>query len=533
MPFDSLVLRQLAAGWKTSLIGSRWTQADSEPGRVRLSGRSGDLLIVLVPGLARIHRASPQGRKARKRGASQRGFFDRLLPFTVVDIQVVPWERIVHFGVTQDGDLGEVFQRTLVVELAGHQANIILIDSDGLVVDAFKRVPVSAPGRTVFPGQPYTPPAPLLNPCQTHEERDLPPWAQKRLREVGPDFWPRLCEDYRNNSFALYRLDHPGGPEVWVYPRNGYRPSLALDPDEMVAEVFAEKEERLRRDGQKHQYLERLRDQVSHWQDRLNEWQAWTTDDGERDRELGDLWLAYQTQFLGANPPTQLTVDSFRQPGTSICLQLNDGSTPQEMAAEAYRRYKKAKSRQDVAKRLVQQAEFSLRSAQAELALIESDQLSPDQIAQRLLESSSNNRRGEIDLGEKTPYRRFTSQHGIPIFVGRNREENAALTFRQARPDDLWFHAKQSPGSHVILASGKTDPPLEDLLDAAELAVFYSTAQHSSMVPVDYTRRKMVKKRPHSEPGQVLYRQEKTLYITPSAERLKRLGAIKERLGDE
>lgn len=131
------------------------------------------------------------------------------------------------------------------------------------------------------------------------------------------------------------------------------------------------------------------------------------------------------------------------------------------------------------------------------------------------------------------PFREFKSLSGFPIWVGKTREDNAALTFKKARPDDIWFHTKQTPGSHVILATGKKNPNLEDLLDAAQLAVYFSAAKNSSSVPVDYTRRKWVRKRPHGEPGQVLYQREKTLYITPDPDRLKRLGAMREKLWEE
>lgn len=83
------------------------------------------------------------------------------------------------------------------------------------------------------------------------------------------------------------------------------------------------------------------------------------------------------------------------------------------------------------------------------------------------------------------------------------------------------------------MATGKKNPNLEDLLDAAQLAVYFSAAKNSSSVPVDYTRRKWVRKRPHGEPGQVLYQREKTLYITPDPDRLKRLGAMREKLWEE
>jgi predicted ribosome quality control (RQC) complex YloA/Tae2 family protein len=245
---------------------------------------------------------------------------------------------------------------------------------------------------------------------------------------------------------------------------------------------------------------------------------------------MGDLWLSHQHQFLGANRVDRLNVERFSNPNEWVELVLDEGLTPHEMAERAYRRYKKAKNRREASLRMSEQSRHELVALEAELNALEAGTLAPDAIGAGLKTLASESY--GPNKPERLSYRRFTSTHGYPLWVGRSQEENAQLTFREARPDDVWCHAKQVPGSHVVLFCGKTQPPLEDLLDAAELAVFYSSAQHSSMVPVDYTRRKSVKKRPHGKLGQVLYRQEKTLYITPDADRLKRLGAVKEKRGE-
>lgn len=121
----------------------------------------------------------------------------------------------------------------------------------------------------------------------------------------------------------------------------------------------------------------------------------------------------------------------------------------------------------------------------------------------------------------------------MEIWVGRTAIENQELTFRAARPDDLWFHVKQYPGSHVLLRCGKTPPRPEDIDDAAQLAALYSRAGKGSQVAVDFTARKFVRKRPHAEPGAVLYTRERTLYVTPDAEALRRLGAVNSLVDDE
>lgn len=136
----------------------------------------------------------------------------------------------------------------------------------------------------------------------------------------------------------------------------------------------------------------------------------------------------------------------------------------------------------------------------------------------------------ESRAGESRPFRRFTSPSGYEIWVGRNDAENDALTFRHGRPDDLWFHAKQVPGSHVLLRCGTRPVQRADLEAAAQLAAFYSRAGRGSTVPVDYTPRKFVRRRPHAAPGQVLYTREKTIYVTPDADQVRRLAEAGEDL---
>ncbi|MEP6887455.1 MAG: NFACT family protein [Nitrospirales bacterium] len=128
------------------------------------------------------------------------------------------------------------------------------------------------------------------------------------------------------------------------------------------------------------------------------------------------------------------------------------------------------------------------------------------------------------------PFRRFVSHDGMPIYVGRNARENEALTFGEARPDDLWLHAQGTPGSHVVLRLEKGgDPSHETLRDAATLALLYSDLKKSGKGEVMYTRRKYVRKVKGKSPGTVTVTQEKTIFVTLDRTRLERL---KERAGD-
>lgn len=134
--------------------------------------------------------------------------------------------------------------------------------------------------------------------------------------------------------------------------------------------------------------------------------------------------------------------------------------------------------------------------------------------------SSDETRRG--------PFRRFLSSDGYPIFVGRNARENDELTFGLARSEDLWLHARGTPGSHVVVRLEKgTEPPIETLRDAATLALLYSDLKKSGKGDVIYTRRKWVKKAKGQAPGAVTVTQERSLYVTLDK---PRLAGLKSRL---
>lgn len=118
----------------------------------------------------------------------------------------------------------------------------------------------------------------------------------------------------------------------------------------------------------------------------------------------------------------------------------------------------------------------------------------------------------------------FTSSEGVDIFVGKNNLQNEYLTNRLSSSNDTWLHTKDIPGSHVVIRSEEFgDATLEE---AAMLAAYYSQAKQSSSVPVDATLIRHVRKPSGSKPGFVIYDHQKTLFVTPDEERIKRLPSI-------
>ena len=126
----------------------------------------------------------------------------------------------------------------------------------------------------------------------------------------------------------------------------------------------------------------------------------------------------------------------------------------------------------------------------------------------------SRRARQEVSL----PYRVYHTSSGLEVRVGRGAKGNDALTLHHAHGNDIWLHARDVGGAHVILRWQKPDenPPQQDLLEAAALAAYNSKARTSGMVPVDWTRRKYVRKPRKSPPGRVTFERGKTVFVEPA-----------------
>ena len=250
-----------------------------------------------------------------------------------------------------------------------------------------------------------------------------------------------------------------------------------------------------------------------------------------RDR---DKWRVYG-ELITANlyrmerGMSRLTTQNYYDPDCAdVDIPLDVRLSPQENAAKYFKKYTKAKTAE---KYLTEQMEkgraelMYLESVQQELALAESEQDFND-IRAELADGGYLRRGGN---GKKAAFQRpskpreFRSSAGLRILVGRNNRQNDRLTAKDAEKWDLWLHTQKIHGSHVILCTGGIEPDEQSLLEAASLAAYFSQAQDSTKVPVDYTPVKFVKKPAGARPGMVVYTTYNTLLADPDAALVKKL----------
>ncbi len=221
-------------------------------------------------------------------------------------------------------------------------------------------------------------------------------------------------------------------------------------------------------------------------------------------------------------------VDYFDESLPEVTIPLDLTKSPQGNMDDYFRKYRKYVAAERELRPRIEQAHTTIAALRQELAAIDQGTWTPPAVVPGKAAS------GRLALVRRAgtqqrrgPFRRFTSTDGLQIFVGRNAKENDELTFGLAKSDDLWLHARGTPGSHVVVRLDKgKEPPGETLKDAATLALLYSDLKKSGKGDVVYTRRKWVKKAKGQATGAVLITREQSLHITLDKQRL---AALRER----
>lgn len=244
-------------------------------------------------------------------------------------------------------------------------------------------------------------------------------------------------------------------------------------------------------------------------------------------RQSADILMAnLYTIPKGKDQVTLTNLYSNTATDEQVTININTRLSPLENAQSYYTKYNKLKRAQDLLREQLAQCLQEISYLESIIVALEHSTNSPElaDIREELILSGylkkASKRR--MSLPASSPLIAI-SPDGLTILVGKNNRQNDIVTFKQAQYNDIWFHTKDIPGSHVILRSGTQDPSQEAIESAAHLAAYYSKASQSSNVPVDYTRRRYVKKPSGAKPGFVIYDHQNTIYITPDERTIKLL----------
>lgn len=450
---------------------------------------------------------------------------------------------------------------TLACEIMGKYSNIILVDSEGNIVDAIRRVSANMSSvRLVMPKLPYSMPpvqdkrcirdlssadvesilnsaitspakalsaaifglspavaSMMIDHCESELVRELKPSADHN--KALADKLLRLYGEILSGSSSACILKRGDKPMLLPFTPFGYEalsfPSLSKAADEFYR-ARSEEESIRRRTAS----LERVLSNCIQRAERKVDKFALSIGDEEeieRLRLFGEL-LTANLYLLPERGREAVVSNYYLDPPAPVHIPLDETYSAADNAQIYYKKYRKAKAAREYAlskrEEAVSELEY-LRGVYSDLSqcLTDSDF---DEVRGELAAGGyvREDRKKKMKLPASKPHC-FISSDGIEILVGKNNVQNDRLTFKTASPDDLWLHTKDIHGSHVIVRCGSADVPDRTLLEASKLAAYYSQARQSSAVPVDYARRKFVKKPSGSKPGMVIYSNNKTVFVTP------------------
>lgn len=575
MPLDAVCLQAVVAELAPQITGSR-IEKIQQPARdqvVLLLRGNRRLLLSAGGGQPRLHLT-----ELLRDNPAQPPMFCMLLRKylsggIIESIQQAPLERVVTLTVSAADELGERSQFSLILEAVARRANLILADKDGHIIDCLRRIDFEMnPDRQVLPGLFYHLPTPpdKVSPFTVTEEEfaalaaaagegaPADQWLVRTVNGLSPlvarELTFRACGSTDApvtghtaalwSAFAAWRdtvnekhfthamLKRSGVPMDFTYLHVGQYGGAAEEETytsfSRLLDDFYEKREQAERVKQKGQDLvktasngaARLRRKIAAQEQELAE-----SKNRDKWRVYGELITA--NLYRMERGMSRLTAQNYYDPDCAdVDIPLDVRLSPQENAAKYFKKYTKAKTAEKYITAQLEKARVELtylESVLQELTLAESEQDFND-IRAELTDGGYLRAKGRKQPQRPSKPREFRSTAGLRILVGRNNRQNDRLTAKDAEKWDIWLHTQRIHGSHVILCTGGAQPDEQSIAEAASLAAYFSQAQNSTKVPVDFTQVKYVKKPAGSPPGFVNYTNYKTILADPSEELVKRLG---------
>ena len=458
----------------------------------------------------------------------------------IEDIQQVENDRILEFTISNKDEIGDALQVSLMVEIMGKHSNIILLDkTNNKIIDAIKHVGFSQNSyRTILPGSLYlAPPASSgVNPFTVSDE-DL--FAILQTEELESKNLQTLFQGLgRDTAIQLAaQLDSDRLKHFRTFMEKPTQPSLttksfsAVDFDDshgkfeslsdLLDTYYQDKAERDRVQQQASELIRRVDNELDKNKKKLKKQEAElaATDNAEEFRQKGELLTTFLHQV--PNDQDSVVLDNYYT-NEPITIALDKALTPNQNAQRYFKRYQKLKEAVKHLTGLIEETASTITYLESvETALQQASLSEIAEIREELIQTGFIRRRQREKIHKRQKPERYLASDGQTIIlVGRNNLQNDELTFKMAKKDELWFHAKDIPGSHVVI-TGNLDPSDEVKTDAAELAAYFSKARLSNLVPVDMIEAKKLNKPSGGKPGFVTYRGQKTLRVTPDENKIK------------
>jgi predicted ribosome quality control (RQC) complex YloA/Tae2 family protein len=470
-------------------------------------------------------------------------------------VRQVDLDRIIIIEAKGRNEIGDLSVKQLIIEIMGRHSNIILVDKKtNTIIDSIKHLPPSVNRhRTVLPGYEYIAPPShgKINPLLVNEETILkkldfnsgklaeqlvqhfsgisPLFAKEAVFRAGianratlPKSFMAMVEDVKQGRIMPQIYYHDTKETFYVLPLTHLQGETKTFStlSEMLDRFYFGKAERDRVKQQANDLERFIVNEKTKNEKKLKKLEQTLKDaeKAEQYRLYGELLTANLYAVKRGDKQVEV-INYYDENGSTVTIPLDPQKSPSENAQSYFQKYQKAKNsvhivqeqiertRQEVDyfERLLQQMESA---SPKDVEEIREELIEEGYLRARQSKQAKKQKQGKIEL------ERYVSSDGTEILVGKNNKQNDYLTNKLAHKDEIWLHTKDIPGSHVVIRS--KNPSKQTILEAANLAAYFSKAKHSSSVPVDYTQIRYVKKPSGAKPGYVIYENQQTVYVTPN-----------------
>ena len=545
MSFDGFFLHHMVEELRSELVNGR-IQKINQPFeqelvlQIRSNRQSHRLLLSAHPVFGRIQLTQTTFENPAQPSTFIMVLRKYLQGALIESIEQVENDRIVELTVSNKNEIGDHIQATLIIEIMGKHSNILLVDkSNHKILEVIKHVGFSQNSyRTLLPGSTYIAPPSTesLNPFTVKDEKLFEILQTKELtaknlqslfqglgRDTANELESILVSEKLSNFRNFFsQASKPFLTETSFSPvpfanRVG-EPFTSLS--DLLDTYYKDKAERDHVKQQASELIRRVENELQKNRHKLKkqEKELLATDNAEEFRQKGELLTTFLHQV--PNDQDQVTLDNYytNQP---ITIALDKALTPSQNAQRYFKRYQKLKEAVKYLTDLIEETKATILYLESvETVLNQAGLEEIAEIREELIQTGFIRRRQREKIQKrKKPEQYLASDGKTIIYVGRNNLQNEELTFKMARKEELWFHAKDIPGSHVVI-SGNLNPSDEVKTDAAELAAYFSKGRLSNLVQVDMIEIKKLNKPTGGKPGFVTYTGQKTLRVTPDLEKI-------------
>ena len=545
MSFDGFFLHHMVEELKRELVNGR-IQKINQPFeqelvlQIRSNRQSHRLLLSAHPVFGRIQLTQTTFENPAQPSTFIMVLRKYLQGALIESIEQVENDRIVEMTVSNKNEIGDHIQATLIIEIMGKHSNILLVDkSSHKILEVIKHVGFSQNSyRTLLPGSTYIAPpsTEALNPFTIKDEKlfeilqtqettakNLQSLFQGLGRDTANELESILVSDKLSTFRTFFHQEtKPCLTETSFSPvpfANQVGEPFANLSD-LLDTYYKDKAERDRVKQQASELIRRVENELQKNRHKLKkqEKELLATDNAEEFRQKGELLTTFLHQV--PNDQDKVILDNYYT-NLPITIALDKALTPNQNAQRYFKRYQKLKEAVKYLTDLIEETKATILYLESvETVLNQAGLEEIAEIREELIQTGFIRRRQREKIQKrKKPEQYLASDGKTIIYVGRNNLQNEELTFKMARKEELWFHAKDIPGSHVVI-SGNLDPSDEVKTDAAELAAYFSQGRLSNLVQVDMIEVKKLNKPTGGKPGFVTYTGQKTLRVTPDPEKI-------------